>query len=305
MPLKDLRNRRKKRIRRKDMRSLPENRFALRKHFLCSLSEVSLSSFQWLKGSLTVEAACIMPVFLCCILSVFYVMHGIRTELCVYTGIWETAEEMALHAALLEEGKNATDQVLGAGALSVYGRTKVLERLGEDGVGVSVMKGGAGGLSFLGSSLVDQNMIQIQTSYHLQFPLGSSDFIKIPVSVKANVRAWTGRTSSAKGEALPDQERKVYVTTTGTVYHLDAQCSHIRLSVKRVALQEVQNLRNQDGGRYHPCEVCNGKYGDMVYITDTGDRYHSTISCRGLKRGVMEIPLSELKGWKACNRCGG
>ena len=305
MPLKDLHDRKKKRIRRKDMRSLPENRFALRRYLMRDFSGVSLSSFQRARGSLTVEAACILPVFLGCILAVFSVMHGVRSELCVYTGIWEAAEETALNAILVQEEREGAGQVLGAGALGLYGRTQVSERLNGDQAGEAVIKGGRGGISFLGSSVLDQEMIRIQASYGLGLSACSPVFIDIPVSIQASVRAWTGRTSSAEGEGTQSQETKVYVTATGSVYHLDEQCTHIRLSVRRVALSEVQSLRNQGGGKYHPCESCKEAFGDMVYITDTGNRYHSTASCRGLKRGVMEIPLSELEGWQACKRCGG
>ena len=91
--------------------------------------------------------------------------------------------------------------------------------------------------------------------------------------------------------------------SNGNVYHKSRDCTHIRLSVRQEPESRVSGLRNVDGGKYHPCEKCGGS-GSRIYVTDTGDRYHSSAACSGLKREVIEIPLSQAEGWKACSRCG-
>ena len=97
---------------------------------------------------------------------------------------------------------------------------------------------------------------------------------------------------------------KVYVTETGLVYHKDYHCSHLDLSIRMTHLELVEGLRNENGGKYYPREHCVKGNGGNIYITNSGDRYHSSLSCSGLKRTIYAIPISEAAGKGACSRCG-
>ena len=66
----------------------------------------------------------------------------------------------------------------------------------------------------------------------------------------------------------------------------------------------VGSLRNADGARYTRCASC-GMEGGTVYITNYGNRYHSSLTCGGLKRMVYLIRLSEAQGYHACQKCAG
>ena len=137
------------------------------------------------------------------------------------------------------------------------------------------------------------------------FPLMSVSMFN---SVK--VHAWTGREYENNGqeEDKTDQEEQmVYVTETGSVYHRKLECSYLNLSVSHVSGSSIGAYRNQNGEKYSPCETCakNQNPAGIVYITDTGNRYHNLESCSGLKRTVRLVKCSEVNGsMHACSRCG-
>ena len=118
---------------------------------------------------------------------------------------------------------------------------------------------------------------------------------------KIRIKAWVGYEKPGFDK---DDEETVYVTETGMVYHKDYHCTYLELSIHMIPSEGIENLRNESGGKYYPCEYCMRNGGSGVYITDTGNRYHSSLSCSGLKRTVYAVPLSEVIGKGACSRCG-
>ena len=126
-----------------------------------------------------------------------------------------------------------------------------------------------------------------------------------PISYKETMRikAWTGYEAGGFGE---EDDQIVYVTDTGVVYHKDAHCTHLDLSIHAAASSELNSLRNESGGKYHACEKCvhGSSMGGNVYITNQGDRYHNSLTCSGLKRTVYTARISEVPGKRACSKCG-
>lgn len=129
----------------------------------------------------------------------------------------------------------------------------------------------------------------------------------------AKLRPFTGRRYAGEEEESEEEEEEemVWLTETGSVYHVREDCTHLKLSVRRTVYETLDVLRNQNGGIYHACEVCVGKEApgksDPVYITREGSRYHRDISCRGLLRRIHCVTKKEAleQGRRPCSRCGG
>ena len=97
----------------------------------------------------------------------------------------------------------------------------------------------------------------------------------------------------------------MYVTENGVVYHQDYHCSYLDLSIHMVPSSGLEELRNASGGKYYPCERCGQNVAGMgVYVTDYGSKYHTSMSCSGLKRKIYAVPVSETAGKGACSKCG-
>lgn len=144
------------------------------------------------------------------------------------------------------------------------------------------------------------DFIYLQADYAMRLPIGLFGKKEISLTQKLKCRKWIGENCSGL-------DRVVYMTPNGTVYHTKLDCTHIKLSVKEASSDSIKKLRNDSGGKYYPCESCmkNEKTDNMsVYITTYGNRYHKEKSCSKIKRNAYAIHLSEIKGTKACSKCG-
>ena len=117
--------------------------------------------------------------------------------------------------------------------------------------------------------------------------------------------AWVGYDVTTGITDVNSEDPVVYITPSGSVYHLDLGCSHLNPSVSSADINIVNELRSKDGSKYHPCELCNVSINQgHVYITDYGNRYHSNLACSGIKRSIQTVHLSEVGGRRECMTCG-
>lgn len=259
--------------------------------------------FAPLCGTLTVEAAAVLPFFLFVMITVMQYGNAMETAVRFGTALSETGKTMATAAYVTKYGgdTSAVPEVA-AGALSaVYAQSRIVSQAGD----TSAVKN----VNMIQSSfLQDGDMIDLVLSYQIRSPIG---VIRLPGNFflqRARVRAWTGRVPPG-GDTDADREGSdgdyVYVTVTGSVYHEDADCTHLKLSIRAVDVESLNTLRNNNGSIYHSCEKCGGaSHGSTVYITNEGNRYHSSLDCSGLKRTVTQVSREELDGMRACSKCG-
>jgi len=181
--------------------------------------------------------------------------------------------------------------------------TDVVTAIGADRLERSIVSGGAGGLHLEESNISAVTGVgHLVATYEVRLPVPFFRILGIPCREEIKIKGWCGYVRTGFGNTA---EETVYVTETGLVYHKDYHCTYLDLSIRPASQQEVTDMRNNSGGKYHPCERCRPPAGSgIVYITDYGDRYHGQLGCSGLKRTVYAVPLSEVLGKGECSKCG-
>ena len=274
------------------------------------------------KASLTVEAAVAMPVFLFCILIFLYFLQIITVQEHIQNAITKTGLALARYAYVFEDFSGGeefatidfslfgeeyevdlseTAEVI-TGELVVKGLLK--KDLNTSQINNSCIQGGYRDISFYSSRILEEDCIDIVVRYRISFPIWFFGLENLRMIQRVRVRGWTGHrvpaTYRVVKEGISEGETMVYITTTGTVYHVDRNCSHLNISIEEVHTLP-EDRRNKNGGKYYPCELCyrsgetaSGAIHGIYYITEDGDRYHLSKKCSGLKRTVREVPLSEV-----------
>ena len=251
------------------------------------------------KGSLTVEAALVFPVFLFALtafLSLFLLVQ-LRTE----TGraLTDAGRELSQAAYFSEDAGGVGTSA----AAMLYGQRELKEYL-EGRKAVGLIKDGADGISFLGTVWNEEtSMLTLRASFQVTLPPGLSWFHPIRVTQERTVRGFTGF-SGRNGIRETEDREIVYVTDYGTVYHRDLSCRHLKLSVQQTVLSEVDRLRNDSGAKYYPCERCWEGETEFVFVTEDGNRYHQSLNCSSLVRGIHTVRLFETV-LPPCQACGG
>lgn len=278
---------------------------------------------QLYQGSLTVEAALIFPIFIFAVIAFLSLFQIMLIQGRVQWALMETSLEASRYAYVYQDIMEE-DRIEQADTKQTY--QNVLGHL-EDGLFYQqcfqkYMKDGkgnwlynqnflTGGFSFVQSEfLQDGKNVDVVVTYQIKLPIQVLAGKTYTFVQRSKVRGFIGTTvfGTEDGNKEKENDRLVYITDTGTVYHTTQNCTHLKLSISNVNFSNIPNLRNQNGEKYKPCEKCVKNAllskGAMVYITTEGDRYHSDRNCSGLKRSVKTIKLSEAGGRRPCSRCG-
>lgn len=277
-----------------------------------------------MRGSFTVEAALCVPIaflvmYLFLQLFVFLriqsdmqvAMNRVVRQLSQYGTVYSQISSMTPDDADDIVAELGVDAAIGRVAGQAYMGYLLRREIG-DADWIGWIRGGASGVSTSGSSMYDENgKLVLTVSYRFAPVSRIPGFASVPVVQRAMSMSFCGRERAIRSrdsEEEDEEEEKVYVSDRGTVYHRKSTCSYLKVSVRQIAFVDVAAARNNDGEKYRPCEYCDHlPLGDTVFITDYGNRYHSTLSCGELKRTVNSMTLAEAeeKGLRACKKCGG
>ncbi len=285
------------------------------------------------RASFTVEAALVLPIFIYVIIAFVYLLQIFLLQEYLQNGITETGYFSAKYAYIYEyllnyddtNEKNSNkdkstiesgmDAIIARAIDSSYYKIKLQEYLDLNIINESCVRGGFSGIhTYLSSYMAEEDAIDIVITYDIKLPLLFIPLDKISMAQRVRMRGWSGHQVEAKkgspNDSDEDEEQQdeiVYITETGTVYHLTKECSHLKLSIQKTTFGQLERLRNESGGKYKECSLCGKNVlsgGDCVYITDDGDKYHGNLGCSGLKRTIIEISLSEVGSRRPCQRCG-
>lgn len=271
------------------------------------------------KASLTVEAAFVVPLSYMAVLLLFNLFLFLQVQVRVEKEIAEIGRELMPVGTILskaagtgtEEEKDGAEKLLRQLGTEGYLTFRIKDRLKGE-TWIRYIRGGTDGFSFFGSSVYEGGMgIRIFVSYSFVPQNGLFGVGGIPVKQQVVARGFggAGRVPATRKDDDADEEDPdvVYVADNATVFHRSAECTYLNVSVRPVTPEQLPSERNSSGGKYYPCEYCGNTEGSVFYIAEYGDRYHTTVSCRALRRSVSEISEEEAeeRGLRACSKCGG
>lgn len=252
--------------------------------------EERASLFASFQGSVSVEAALVLPIFFLAVCCLCYLLEIMSVQSYV-------------RAALHEEGRKIAKQAYAVPFVSQKQvEEDLVEYIGAERLERSIVKEGSRGLRASGTNILPgTGLITMHVTYKILLPISMFGNLTMECEDSFRIKGWNGYFS---GGMFTPREDVVYITENGMVYHKDFHCTYLELSVRMVSKEAVDSLRNDYGGKYYACERCKGAAGTQVYVTSQGSRYHSSPECSGIKRRIYAVPLSEAIGKGACSRCG-
>lgn len=243
------------------------------------------------KGSLTLEAALVVPIFFFAMLCMVYLLEAMSIQ-------------TMMRNALYSVGKEVAQQAYGMPVLLPSDIEKwIVENIGTEKLEESILADGASGLDCKKTHIEHRTAVMdLSVCYQLEIPVLMFRIPAVSCEETLRVKGWTGYTN---GLYIDTGSEMVYVTDYGIVYHKDKNCTYLELAIQSVSTKDVKDLRNASGAKYYPCEKCGKQATEtgQVYITTYGTRYHSSLDCNKIKRTVHEVPLDEVYGLGGCSKC--
>lgn len=235
------------------------------------------------KGSLTVETALVLPWFLFAMVTVLFLFRGLQIQYIVGEALDGAVAQTALEKEIApEEAENEIKYLF-------------YKKIEESQCSTAMINLGMAGFSW-SDSLVDERYLDMKVDYQIKLPGWLLQDSMWKVSKSSRCRRWKGVLGNGENG---NSAEWVYITPEGSVYHKSRECTHLKLSIHAVSMEEAE--------KYRACEHCTKKTKKtaMVYITEEGECYHIKLNCSGLKRTIYMMRFDQVKGRSPCSRCGG
>lgn len=241
------------------------------------------------KGSLTVEAAVILPLMMGFFVLILFLFRVLFVQAAIDEALLIVGRGVAVESCFMD-----SDTALYISAEALL-KTALLEDVDVE----RYVVGGVLGVSLIGSDFSGKD-IELTANYLVKFPIQLFGESGIWLTSQNYFGKWVGDLYTDTGE-----EEWVYITETGTVYHKDTSCRSLDLSIQEGILAEMSELRGSNGQRYYACDRCVNTLEDNtpVYYTDYGRLYHESLECSALKRTILRVLLSQVGERPPCSFC--
>lgn len=250
------------------------------------------------KGSITLEAAIILPLFFLALLAMALIIRMISLEEQIAFVIVDEAKYVATNA-YMNEGPRAENII--EGALMLRTNKRLVDEVNLNGLGYIKS------FSYRYKDYGLTDLISYSIEYQRKFPIPYYQDQNRWGSRHITFRGFVGRSDEEDfipSEELDEEDYIVWVfPVAGERYHIE-NCPHIRVIPRqRTLTAEIKRV-------YRPCKHCHPEktsLGNVIYIfPTTGEVYH-TGSCFLVDRYVisMEKSVAEQKGYTPCKTCIG
>lgn len=267
------------------------------------------------KGSLTIEAALGLTIFIFTVICLIMPMKMLNTQRQVQMVLETTAKELSQYAYIRyrmsmgenEIGENRHEMseelvsLFTGTAAGVYLSGKIREVTGN---------GRIESMDFSKTELSENGeTIHLEVQYRLKLPFSIFLVHSVPAVSRSVRRGWIGSDGGRfgeKGEGGNEDDKTVYVGNSMGRYHLSKNCHYLSNDIITISGEDIEDYKSISGAHYKPCSVCKkGLSGSgSVYVMPNGAYYHSSKSCSSIAYYIRAVPLSEVKYLGECSYCG-
>ena len=252
------------------------------------------------RGSVTVEAAIALPLFVFFVTALLVPMQALDAERKIRTVMEQACEELSMYAYLKEEKTESEESALFSDVAAGLWLQGKLQKYGADAAVTRVQVPDANG-NVVFEVLYQKDVPYVSGVFHgfrTEIVAKRRGFIGIPGKLKAR--------ESADGNA-EDRGEMVYVGNEMSRYHRDRECHYLSNAYQAVSLEEAKAMRDLSGHRFQACATCKhtiGKSG-TVYVTPGGRHYHGITDCSAMLSYVRKVLISEVIHLGPCSYCSG
>ncbi len=255
-----------------------------------------------LEGSMTIEAALLLPLILSFLMLMGSIVEMMRFSGRVQLELWNLGNQISMYGYLQDsigEEEQASDPLgLASMFTEAHIRTRLEHALGEEYMDNAPIEGE---LHVRVVQNPHEDTVEVVVTYTVSPWMAIAGFPSFQMRNTYYAHLWNGydlSPSEAPSGAL------VYVTENGSVYHLERNCTYIDISVNRVDANSLLTLQTAEGISYLPCQICREPLPkEHYYITREGEVYHYDSHCSSISRTVFSIPMEEAGAYRPCGKC--